>query len=241
MQPLSSAELLDIWELGLSLSMPRRALMLLSAAYPGESIDSLARQPIGWRDDSLLMLRGLAFGSRFESLANCPVCGERVELVFETSEVRVPKNPGSDQALLETPGGLRFRLPNSLDMLYLMEGATYDPQRARLEVLKRCLESENGNELSPDLAEKEIQAIVAGMAQADPQADVRLSISCPACSHNWSIHFDILSFFWKEVDAWARRLLLDIHILARSYGWRESDILSLSPWRRQAYVEMARG
>ena len=49
---------------------------------------------------------------------------------------------------------------------------------------------------------------------------------------------DIAGFFWAELDAWARRLLREIHTLARFYGWSEAEILALSPLRRRCYLEM---
>ena len=76
------------------------------------------------------------------------------------------------------------------------------------------------------------------MAQADPQADVQLALSCPACSHQWQSVFDIVSFFWSEMNAWAYRILREVHILASAYGWREADILAMSPYRRQLYLKM---
>jgi len=50
--------------------------------------------------------------------------------------------------------------------------------------------------------------------------------------------FDIASFFWAEICVQAKRLLREVHTLARAYGWREMDILSMSPARRQFYLEM---
>jgi hypothetical protein len=49
--------------------------------------------------------------------------------------------------------------------------------------------------------------------------------------------FDIATFFWAEVSAHARRLIRDVHALARAYGWREVEILSMSGWRRERYLE----
>ena len=48
-----------------------------------------------------------------------------------------------------------------------------------------------------------------------------------------------LERFWAEIDAWARRILREVNILARAYGWRESDILALGAVRRQIYLTMA--
>jgi hypothetical protein len=80
--------------------------------------------------------------------------------------------------------------------------------------------------------------IVGHMAQADPQADVQLALCCPRCSHEWQEVFDIVSFFWSEISAWTARILREVHTLACAYGWREADILAMSPGRRQCYLEM---
>lgn len=47
-----------------------------------------------------------------------------------------------------------------------------------------------------------------------------------------------MSFFWDEINHWAKRLIHDVHILAVAYGWSEEKILALSPWRRQAYLDL---
>jgi hypothetical protein len=46
-------------------------------------------------------------------------------------------------------------------------------------------------------------------------------------------------FLWSKVNLQAHRLLQDVHLLARAYGWTESDVLRLGPGRRQAYLELA--
>jgi len=46
---------------------------------------------------------------------------------------------------------------------------------------------------------------------------------------------------FREIRAEAARLMHEVDLLARTYGWRESDILDLSAARRRAYVEMAAG
>ena len=76
------------------------------------------------------------------------------------------------------------------------------------------------------------------MAEVDPQADVQMDLTCPACGHQWQALFDIESFFWREISAWANRILREVHALASAYGWRESDILSMSTWRRQTYLNL---
>ena len=71
-----------------------------------------------------------------------------------------------------------------------------------------------------------------------PGAWTELALACPECGHRWTETFDIVSFLWAELDSCAHRLVGDVHSLASAYGWRESDVLALSPSRRQAYLEL---
>ena len=71
-----------------------------------------------------------------------------------------------------------------------------------------------------------------------PWAEIELNLQCPACRHCWSSLLDIVSFFWSEVSNQVKRLLAEVHLLARAYGWREADILSMSAARRKAYLDM---
>jgi hypothetical protein len=100
---------------------------------------------------------------------------------------------------------------------------------------------EGRDQLAVELPDNVVDALAERMTAADPQAGVQLAVECPACGHSWEADFDIVSFFWSELNAWAQRTLYDVHTLARAYGWREGDILAMSAWRRQCYLEMAKG
>jgi hypothetical protein len=83
-----------------------------------------------------------------------------------------------------------------------------------------------------------LEAITAAMAEADPQAEVELSLRCLMCGNQWLAPFDVVSFLWREIDAWATHILREVHQLASAYGWSERDILALSPLRRRHYLEL---
>jgi hypothetical protein len=115
------------------------------------------------------------------------------------------------------------------------------PAHARETMFRRCiLESSIGgvDKAPEELPESIISEVGKLMGGLDPQADIQLSLDCPNCGHHWQITFDIATFFWKEISAQAKRLMLEVHELAQAYGWRESEILSMSPTRRQFYLEM---
>jgi len=242
MRPLTAQELLDAWERGLNEPPVQRALALLTAACPETKPTELARESVGRRDGRLLTLREQTFGPRLVSLAACPACGERLETAFDVADVRVVETGDGAEPLSLTVAGreLAFRLPNSLDLAAL--AACEDLEGARRRLLGRCLLPAPGEEIAVEqLPEEALQAVADRMAAADPQGDVELALTCPACGHAWPAAFDIASFFWTEVDAWARVLLHEIHALASAYGWRETDILALTPWRRRAYLELIGG
>jgi hypothetical protein len=130
---------------------------------------------------------------------------------------------------------VRFRLPTGAD---LDEVATErDVERAALRLLEACLIDvpAGGGRLPESVA----AAVAERMAQADPQADVSLGLRCDACDGTWTAPFDVVAFLWSEVEAWAWRLLTDVHRLASAYGWSERDVLALGPRRRQIYLELA--
>jgi hypothetical protein len=114
-------------------------------------------------------------------------------------------------------------------------------QVAREMLLHRCvLGAEcNGVTVVPTELSVEIRdEICRSMANADPAAEVLLDLRCPSCAHGWQVFFDIAAFFWTELTANAHRLLRDVDSLARTYHWREVDILAMTAERRQAYLEL---
>ncbi|HSB09201.1 MAG TPA: phage baseplate protein, partial [Blastocatellia bacterium] len=223
MRPLSASELLNAWEKSLSEPPSTRALALLSAACSDVAPQALARLSIGQRDARLLTLREWAFGAQLDSVANCPNCGEQLEWTLDAAELRTAPQaePVGELSLDVDEYHVRFRLPDSLDVAAVADFK--DLISARRALFERCIlaASRNGQQITAaELPEFVREALVKQMSQADPQADTRLDLTCPACSHCWQPVFDIESFFWSEINAWARRLLQEVHTLANAYGWR---------------------
>ncbi len=241
---LSAAELLDVWERGQDQAPVERALTLLAAAYPDVARDKLAAFSIGERDASLLTLRQHIFGEQLSSLADCPACGQRLEMSFSVSDIRAPSGvePAHTLSLEQSGYKMQFRLPNSLDLLAVAECASPSDMRGRL--FEQCvLEVEHRGRARPatnasEIPTEIIDAAIERIAQADPQADVQVEMTCPCCGHEWGAAFDIVSYLWTELHARAVNLLREIHLLASAYGWRESDILAMSSRRRKCYLEM---
>jgi hypothetical protein len=238
---LSAAELLEVWERGLSLTPAQRALALLTAASSETASEAVTRLSISERDMRLLALRERIFGPRLIGTATCPACGQRLEFEIDGADIRAAAKERSGETFSVTCADydVRFRLPDSLDLARLDPAAGGETNRRLL--LQSCVQEtlrQGVRTSAAELPEEVITAINIRMAEADPDAEVRLALNCPRCHHAWRAPLEIVSYFWAEIHAWAGRILREIHALACAYGWREADILALSPQRRQAYLEM---
>jgi len=240
----SAAQLLDVWERALSESPTRRALSLLAAAHPEISEDELAALPIGRRDARLLRLREHLFGPQLMLVVPCPQCGQHLESQIGIRDIGCdPDQPATGTYTAESHGyRVTFRLPASDDLMALPQGSA--AAHASEFLIGRCVlevrDAHGEARPVPTLPENVVADITRHMERADPGADIELAFECPSCSHQWREVFDIVSFLWREIHAWAQRTLRDVHVLARAYGWREPDVLSLSPTRRQIYLELCR-
>src|SRR5260221_72994 len=214
MHTFSGQEIVRLWEIGISQHPLDRALTLLMAAFPEASRERLALLSIGRRDAYVFALREQTFGSRLRSLA--------VAASMETTE--------EVYRLATGDGEVQFRLPNSLDLAEI--AGSRDVASARTTLARRCVlgASRDGGEIAGEqLPETLLAAMAAQMDTCDPLAAMNIPLDCGACGHQWTLLFDIVSFFWTEITAQAKRLLRWVHTPARPSGWRKADTLAKSP------------
>lgn len=240
MLALDATSLLTAWERAVSQHPLQRAVTLLALAWPQKSIDEWANASIGERDRRLLQLREALFGPRFEAIATCPQCGERLELTFSMQDLLTKGDETSmnsaPQRLTAGAYDVNYRVPTTVDLLAVAN----NPGEARKLLLERCVEARNDGVAieAAALPDEVVKLVGQKLADADPQADVQILLDCPACSHRWPTIFDILTYLWGEIEDWAQRLLHEVHTLASAYGWSERDILAMSATRRRLYLEM---
>lgn len=243
----TDAELIVGWERATRESWVERALTLVRLFHPETDRSEVSRLPIGERDARLLAIRAAMFGSSVDCLTNCPRCAESMEASFSIDDVR--SRVGDNRVAEEGPHTLEvngyqvtFRLPNSMDLLAIDERR--DDRSLERQVLASCVleTKEHSAVVDPeDMPDWVVDAVAERLADADPLADVQLTLECAECGHAWDATFDIVTHLWAELDARARRLLAEVHTLASAYGWREADVLALSPTRRRAYLELVAG
>lgn len=241
--------ILGAWEQADGQSATARALTLLAAADLGQSDEQLGLLSAGARNRRLLELRARLFGPLMSCVVDCPECSEQLEFELNVAELLQGQVDGDTVPNTQTVHEawdddlhLTFRLPGTreLSAVSVLGGVPEAVQSLRCASL---LQAElSGSPLALDTCPERVWALLDRELDAlDPQAHLELNLSCPACGFAWSAGFDVGTYLWTEVRTWGEGVLLDVHELALAYGWPESDILSLSPTRRQRYLDLLRG
>jgi hypothetical protein len=240
MRALTAAEVLDAWERGGPQFPAQRALTLLGLAVEDAPSRDLNQLSAGERDAKLLALRAGMFGEQLVGLTSCPACAEQLEFEIEAAALNLEaRTHGVRIGLSESGYAIDLRLPTSGDLAAL--DPALDREANRWQLFQRCVLRARSDDREIECSElpEAIQGAVARrLAGADPQADLHLALACPKCQHAWRTAFDIVSFFWAEIENWAGRLLREVHALASAYGWSETEVLALTASRRKAYLEL---
>jgi hypothetical protein len=235
MKPLNDRDLLQLCEQGSSMHPLDRGLLALSAALPDVSLGTLADWPLGRLNAALIVLRCACFGPRLQAWIACVRCAEKLEFELD-GRALAQRAEDADYSKPVAVNGQTFRLPTTRDVACVVQES--DPERAALRLAEACLVARDDSSAS---AATDLEEVGRQMSLADPMAEILVNLPCPACGHENNPHLDIGSFLWTEMEARAKRLLLEVHLLASAYGWTEQAILSLSGQRRAAYLEMVRG
>ncbi len=239
MSPALVERVLDVWERGIDHTLNERAALAL--ALRGEDAD-VARQTVQQRDAGLLDLRRALFGDRFEGVVRCPACAVEFDLPIdlETIDPDTLKTAESEPSFAVTveAGGCKgeVRAPRCEDLLALDRTPQIDYAAALFE---RCVvgaeragRTIGAQDLPPAFRDAAATALAASCGEA-PTTD----LSCGECGHAWRAPIDVARALLDDLDDWARRLLDDIHRIARAYHWSEREIIALPLRRRLRYLD----
>lgn len=233
---LTEANILDVWENGLAGPQAARSLLLASMAAQSERI--VADLPLSTLNFLLLELRRSAFGDALYCTADCPECGESLDVTVDADEL-LPAGCGEAvpaTATVQSYGRtVTYRALTGQDV-HCIDSAT---PRARQALLRRCIV--HVDPPGEDLPDDVLEDVARHLADLDPGAETVVSLNCPQCDHSWEAALDLAEHLWTDVSGYARRILYEVHALARSYGWTEADVLAISPTRRRFYLEASAG
>jgi hypothetical protein len=244
MAALSARDLLLVWEQAERRHPAERALVLLAAACPDLPDDAVAALPLGRREARLWNLYEETFGPELELATPCPGCGEKLEIEIRIEDLETGGGEAVPDSVDIEENGLRL-ICRPLDGADLAAAAgCADAAAARRLLAARSVLSASRGGVAVDPSELtggEMEVLSRALAAMDPRAEVLLDLACPGCGHRWQPLLDAADCLWSEIDAAARRLLREVHALARAYGWREAEILAMSARRRRRYLEILAG
>lgn len=242
MRTLSAYDLVQVWEWGQHKHPVDRALGLLTLAQPELDAEQIAALSIGQRNSRLLLLREQTLGSTLNGYAECTQCREKLEFSVEVASLRLPEPAQMEFDLDSQNFSLHCRLPTSRDLAALV--GYRNLEAARQLLINHCVVEafcDNQPVDASSLPESLMPELANAIVARDPQAEMRFELECPACGLQWSALFDIVNFFWTELNDRVKRLLYDVHLLAQAYGWSEAEILSMDATRRQFYLDWVNG
>jgi hypothetical protein len=241
--PLAGNALLELCERCESLPAPQRALAILGAAYPAADERAVFGERLGAWHAALLRARSASIGGTLEMLDRCPSCAERVELSVAAGALLKEARAAAQRELSVVAGSLHIlcRPLTGADWIESFESTAEGAVSAAKRLLGRAVlsvreaDTEKGLE---DLSDAHWEAIAGQLAEADPLSEILFGLCCPRCAESWDVVLDPADYFYRELAASSRRLLLQIHALAGAYGWTEAEILALGASRRAAYVKL---
>lgn len=231
---MDDVEVMAAWATGRRLPAAARHRAVLDRAF----LDRADGLTVGRRNMLLLAERRHRFGDRLDAEADCPSCGERLELGLALGEL--PADTGAETGTAEADGHtVAFRVPTCADLE--AAAATGDPATAVGVLLDRCVTEAHGpsGPLSPaELPAPVLAAVEDAMAAADPFAHLTVAADCAVCGSPITLWLEPGAIYWTELTAHVHRLMGEVHRLAAAYGWSEHDILTMDPARRAVYLDL---
>ena len=184
----------------------------------------------------LLALRERLLGDKCDLTFGCAGCGARVEVSFRIMDFlgglrsRLPDmvKPVPDRLGWFVCDGVTFRLPTAGD-----QAAVIGRPDAVQRLVELCIDADD---LPPKLRNR-IERAMAAMA---PEVSRSLTGMCPECGDEVEAPLHVTRLVANELMREAAGLYDEVDLIARTYHWREADILELPRQRRRAYVDRIR-
>ena len=192
--------------------------------------------PVADRGRVMIAVYFNTYGTRIENTVTCPSCSNRFDLSFTMDEwvndlVQVkPDSPerGEGDYPFRAPGGVKFRLPTGEDEIAVTGMA---PGAAEAELLRRCL-PDGTLKFDPGILQRTMHEIA-------PLADAEFEARCPECAGMQPLHFDLQQYLLSSLLGERNKLVNEIHLLSKIYGWGLNEILELPRSMRRSFVASA--
>jgi hypothetical protein len=179
-----------------------------------------------------LAIRQAWIGDQLSTDGACPGCAERVDVSFRIGDYIKHFQPSTPTGVATIGdgwyevSGIRFRVPTVADLT----GALGSDNGAAT-LAGSCVQP-------ADLSEEQWQIVDAALDQVAPSLDGMVGGICPECGSSMQLRLDPCSYVMAELRDLFAGIYYEVHLLARAYGWKEVDILSMGRSRRIKYAQL---
>ena len=235
---MKAEDLLLIWEYARERDPAQLRTVLMGVLRPDLGPVDLEAMSLGRVHQAMIRTLCDMAAAPLRGQATCPACGEVMGFHMDPTRLLIPPEP---EALVVEHQDYRLRLrpPSGRDLAMVL--ALGEETSAWEYLVEACLVSarDSMGPVAPTSLPAEIIALAGeALAEADPGLIYRLSMKCIECGHQWSPQLDPALFLVREAKAAAKRILIEVDRLAKTYGWSEAEILAMSPRRRQTYLDL---
>ncbi len=229
-------------------SLPSKVTAALSAALGrvGGDVPTLSRVEALCVADRQFLMRCLAVFLGMEEIwltARCSRCGKCFDFFIKQSELPVKEaGEGFPFVSVKTSAGLcRMRVPNGADQIAI--AAIEDSEVALQTLVYRCIvdfpdASDSEGKPEENLAKKfnadDFRRVEIAIEEVAAEVATKVQAACPECEQANLIEIDP----YMCLQQGRTNLFSEIHILASTYHWSETDILSMHKSRRQRYLKL---
>ncbi len=214
-------------------ALPERVTGLLAAAVVtdhGAPVDADWCRRLSSGDRRFLLrqvLVSMGRGTVWRTVT-CSECAAAFDVLIDHDVLRPPPvgEGWPERAISASKGPLRIRAVSGEDEEAV---ARLDPRAATLALLQRCVVDRRSSVPDEDRA-----LVDSALEELGPDPVLEVGTSCPECGAEATAPVDP----YLSIGAGESDLLGEIHALASSYHWSETEILDLPTERRRAYLRL---
>lgn len=212
--------------------------------------DAVGAMTIGDREALLLHIRRLNLGDGMQCALHClnGDCEERLDLELKVDDLLLPaygERPHWHETMIEdgsTGYLVDFRLPTGDDQEAASLVADDGIEAAADLLIGRCIRTVTIGatvlQEGDDWPRAVLDSLPENMSALDPQAEMSLNMTCPACGTKFVSLFDTADFLRGELVAQVDTVYREVHVLATCYHWEEQAIMRMSRARRRIYLNL---
>lgn len=216
-----AANVRAIWNVDFGQPLEHVVTSLLAIASPELAWSELHSLALADRHDMIRSVWLLDGGGPAKVEAHCEACGEGSEFEMDLSLIELP--PGVE--------GVEVRLGDRTRQCELPSAALIERAADSIEVAAACLGCSR-EEVAPW-----VDVVEEALAAHDPLGEIVLVGPCAGCGQTLQAEFDLKLSWVGWLRGRVRRLMADVHTLARNYHWSEDEILSIPESRRAVYLD----